>query len=112
MSATCALGLAALAAFAGAGCGGAAPSAPRPPRPPEAEAALYVETTPQRAYREVGLVQAIGSGITTSETHVLKALRREGKRLGCDAIVNVKVAAGETKAHAIGVCVRWVESPG
>lgn len=99
-----ALGLAAL------GCGRAAPPARAPAA--AAAAALFIGRTPARAYREVGLVQALGTGIRTSQDDVLRSLRWEGRRLGCDAIVNVSVQAAGTKAHAVGVCVHWVEGPG
>lgn len=104
MRATLALG----AALAALGCGGAAgPPAQAAPR--HGQATLYVESKPGRAYREVGLVQALGTGLRTSRDDVLRLLRHEGRRLGCDAIVNVSVQAASTKAHAVGVCVRWVE---
>ncbi|HEU4538851.1 MAG TPA: hypothetical protein VFS00_32250, partial [Polyangiaceae bacterium] len=91
----------------------AAPGAPAAPRSPSGRgcAALYVDRTPTRAYREIGLVQALGEGLRASEADVLRALRREGQRLGCDAIVRVEVRAGETRAHALGVCVQWADAP-
>jgi hypothetical protein len=106
------LGLAAWLALAAGGC--AAPSAPATPRPgPPARgcAALYVDRTPTRAYRELGLVQALAEGMRASEAEVLRALRREGQRMGCDAIVRVEVRAGETRAHALGVCIQWSDAP-
>lgn len=96
-------------ALAAAGCGRAGGAAATPP--PAPRAALYIGATPARPYREVGLVQALGTGIRTSKEDVLRSLRWEGRRMGCDAIVNVSVQAAATKAHAVGVCVRWVEAP-
>lgn len=91
------------------GCGGAAGPPPAQTVPKQGQATLYIESKPERAYREVGLVQALGTGLRTSRDDVLRLLRHEGRRLGCDAIVNVSVQAASTKAHAVGVCVRWVE---
>jgi hypothetical protein len=91
------------------GCGGAAGPPPAQTAPRQGQATLYIESKPERAYREVGLVQAMGTGLRTSRDDVLRLLRHEGRRLGCDAIVNVSVQAASTKAHAVGVCVRWAE---
>jgi hypothetical protein len=91
------------------GCGGAAGPPPAQTAPRQGQATLYIESKPERAYREVGLVQALGTGLRTSRDDVLRLLRHEGRRLGCDAIVNVSVQAASTKAHAVGVCVRWAE---
>jgi hypothetical protein len=71
------------------------------------EAVLYVESAPTRPFVEVGLLQAIGSGDQASTAHVLEALRAEGKRQGCDAIVLARAATGNVSAHASGMCVLW-----
>ena len=71
------------------------------------EAALYVETVPSRPFVEVGLIQAIGTGDQASTPSVLDALRKEGKRQGCDAIVLARAASGQLSAHASGMCVLW-----
>lgn len=71
------------------------------------EAALYVETVPSRPFVEVGLIQAIGTGDQASTPNVLDALRKEGKKQGCDAIVLARAASGSLSAHAAGMCVLW-----
>jgi hypothetical protein len=106
------LGLVAWLALAAGGCAtSGAPATPRPGSPARGCAALFVDRTPTRAYREIGLVQALSEGLRASEAEVLGALRREGGRMGCDAVVRVEVRAGETRAHAMGVCIRWVDAP-
>jgi hypothetical protein len=75
-------------------------------RPP-GEAHLFVSALPTRPYAEVGLVQAIGYGGESTAPSVLRGLQREGKKMGCDAIVKVRVDVGQTAAHASGVCVTW-----
>lgn len=71
------------------------------------DAALYVETVPSRPFVEVGLLQAIGTGDQASTPTVLEALRKEGRRQGCDAIVLARAASGSLSAHASGMCVLW-----
>ncbi|MCS6899146.1 MAG: hypothetical protein RMJ98_01795 [Myxococcales bacterium] len=81
-----------------------------PPEPPlgrSTGAELYLGVMPSRPFVEHGLVQAIGYGEDAREKAVLEALRKEGTRQGCDAVVKVRFAQGLTAAHAVGVCVRW-----
>ena len=75
------------------------------------DAALYVETVPSRPFVEVGILQAIGTGDQGSTPQVLAALRKEGRRQGCDAIVLARAASGQLSAHASGMCVLWVTTP-
>ncbi|HEU4409009.1 MAG TPA: hypothetical protein VFS43_27360 [Polyangiaceae bacterium] len=98
-------------ALAGVGCGSveARTVAFRAPGAPTGRADLYVGKVPERAYYEVGLVQAVGTGTGADEASVLHALRLRAQRMGCDAVVRVGVELGQTAAHAIGVCVRWSE---
>lgn len=70
-------------------------------------AELHLGVIPSRPFVEYGLVQAVGYGVDANEPAVLGALRGEGTRRGCDAVVKVRVARGTTAAHAVGVCVRW-----
>ncbi len=79
-----------------------------PPEPPVATTELHIGLVPPRPFREVGLVQSVGYGDDGIEGPLLGALRAEGRRRGCDAIVRVKVDRGSQSSHAIGVCVRWV----
>jgi hypothetical protein len=100
-----------LLALAGVGCGNveARTVAFRTPGPPTSRADLYVGKVPDRPYYEIGLVQAVGTGMGADEASVLHALRVRARRMGCDAVVRVGVERGQTAAHAIGVCARWAE---
>lgn len=100
-------------ALAAAGCGTveARTVAFRAPGPPTGRVDLYVGKVPDRPYYEVGLVQAVGTGMSADEASVLHALRERATRMGCDAVVRVGVELGQTAAHAIGVCARWAEAP-
>jgi hypothetical protein len=100
----------ALAAAALAGCGHTETHRvwfQGPPPGRSAGAELHLGVIPSRPCVEYGLVQAIGYGEDAREKAVLEALRDEGTRRGCDAVVKVRFAQGLTAAHAIGVCVRW-----
>ncbi|RYE92657.1 MAG: hypothetical protein EOO75_06190 [Myxococcales bacterium] len=68
---------------------------------------LHVGTVAGRPFAEQGLVQAIGYGGDAAEHARLGALREEGRRRGCDAVVRTRVDRGQGVSHAIGVCVRW-----
>jgi hypothetical protein len=72
-------------------------------------AGLYLGAAPSRPHRDLGLVQAVGFGNRSRPTDVLHSLRREGQRMGCDAVVNVDVHSDGERAQAVGVCIRWVE---
>jgi hypothetical protein len=73
------------------------------------EAALFVETVPRRPFAEIGLIQAIGTGNQAHSPEVLAALREEGRRRGCDAIILARAASGAVSAHAAGMCAVWTE---
>ncbi|HEU4535804.1 MAG TPA: hypothetical protein VFS00_16875, partial [Polyangiaceae bacterium] len=85
-------------ALAGAGCGGveARAVAFRDPAPAAGQTDLYLGKVPARPYSEAGIVQALGTGASADEASVLRALREQGRRLGCDAVVRVSVARGQT----------------
>lgn len=83
---------------------------PRPLTQAAAQLPVYIETAPAKLYRELGLLQASGTGAKASEAAMLGSLRERGKSMGCDAVTDVAVDVGETKAHAIGVCVQWVDA--
>lgn len=72
------------------------------------DAVLFVESVPDRPFAEIGLLQAIGSGDQAHTPEVLNALRQEGRRRGCDAIVLARAASGAVSAHAAGMCAVWV----
>lgn len=55
----------------------------------------------------VALVQAIGRGLDADLPHLIAGLRSEAQHLGCDAIVQVRIARGSSVATATGFAVRW-----
>jgi hypothetical protein len=81
----------------------------RPPEPPAPRpAALYfVGRTPDRPYYDVALLQVVGYGDDANMEDVARALAVRAARLGCDAVVRVRIDQGWTRAHAFGVCARW-----
>ena len=82
----------------------------RAPLPPTKEVQLFIDTVPATPFSEVGLVQVIGHGNKAEQETVLDAMRREGKQMGCDAIVRLRFNQGATMSHAIGVCVVWADA--
>jgi hypothetical protein len=73
------------------------------------EAEVFVDALPDRRFAELGLVEAMGYGSEATRPHVLRLLRDEGRRQGCDGVAKVRVTEGQTMTHAIGVCVSWVD---
>jgi hypothetical protein len=61
--------------------------------------------------RAVALVQAIGRGANADLPHLIDGLRTEAQRLGCDAVVQVRIARAMSTATAVGIAVRWVAQP-
>jgi hypothetical protein len=69
--------------------------------------AVYMETAqPPPQFVEVAIVQAIGYGFDADLAHVVAALREEAARLGCDAVIRVRVDQGSSQASGTGVAVR------
>ena len=101
----------ALVALGGMGCGHVElhELVMRAPEPPASRpAAIYFAgRMPDRPYYDVALLQAVGYGDDANMEDVARALALRGARLGCDAIVKVRVDQGWARAHAFGVCVRW-----
>jgi hypothetical protein len=55
---------------------------------------------------EVAIVQAQVQGTYVSLERLLDSLRNQAASLGCNALVRVKIAQGESMASAIGIAVR------
>ncbi|HVJ91617.1 MAG TPA: hypothetical protein VM580_17560 [Labilithrix sp.] len=83
-------------------------------REPEAPTGRRVElymadqALPARPYYEVALVQAIGFGNEAHPEDVAKGLSDKAASLGCDAVLRVFIDQGYSRAHAAGVCVKWL----
>ncbi|MDP3213304.1 MAG: hypothetical protein Q8S73_04320, partial [Deltaproteobacteria bacterium] len=61
--------------------------------------------------RPVALVQATGRGLNADLPHIIEGLRAEAQRLGCDAVVQVRIARAHSTATATGFAVRWGAAP-
>jgi hypothetical protein len=74
---------------------------------------LYMadQPIPQRPYSEIALVQAIGFGSDAHPEDVARALTEKAGSLGCDAVLRTFVDVGYSRAHAAGVCVKWLGPP-
>lgn len=70
------------------------------------EVAVFMVGTPPPPYQEVAIVQAVGNGGHADLEHVVEGLKEEARRLGCTAIVNVKVDQGSGTASGTGICGR------
>ena len=105
-----------LAALLGlAACGGHAESnaillrAPASPNTGDVELYLWGQM-PTRRFYEMGFVQATGFGGDDNVDTTVHELSRRAGELGCEALVKVTVDAGYSRAHAVGVCVRFLET--
>lgn len=79
---------------------------PRSARPVE----LYVvdQAAPTRPFYDIAIVQAIGFGNDANPEEVTRALSERAAALGCDAVVRVFIDVGYSRAHAAGVCVKYL----
>jgi hypothetical protein len=66
------------------------------------------QPTPARPFYEIALVQAIGFGDEAHPETVARALTEKAGRLGCDAVLRTFIDQGYSRAHATGVCVKWL----
>lgn len=78
---------------------------------PSSRVEVYVVgQAPARRFYEMGFVQAVGFADTANPEDLVRGLVQKGQELGCEAVVRVQVDVGYTKAHASGVCVRWLDA--
>lgn len=79
-------------------------------RPSGARVELYLadQPAPTRPFYEIALVQAIGFGTEAHPDTLAAALTRKAGALGCDAVVRTFIDQGYARAHAAGVCVKWL----
>ncbi|MBX3259388.1 MAG: hypothetical protein KF782_06830 [Labilithrix sp.] len=82
--------------------------APAPPTGKTVELYMADQPLPERPYYEIALVQAIGFGDEAHPEDVAKALTDKAGRLGCDAVLRAFIDQGYSRAHASGVCVKWL----
>lgn len=106
------VGFASLAAC-GLGCGHAETHQAMlraPERPTGKTVELYMadRPNPTRPFYEIALVQAIGFGSQAHPEEIARALTDKAEQLGCDAVLRTFIDQGYTRAHASGVCVKWL----
>lgn len=83
-------------------------------RAPEARTGKMVELymadqpPPVRPFYEIAIVQAIGFGNEAHPEDVASALTSKAAKLGCDAVLRTFIDQGYSRAHAAGVCVKWL----
>lgn len=112
-SALAKLGAAGLLALAVAGCGHsethvAMLRAPQPRTGHAVELYLVDQATPARPFFDIAIVQAIGFGTDATPESVAHALTEKAGTLGCDAVVRASIDVGYSRAHAAGVCVKYL----
>jgi hypothetical protein len=100
-------------AFVALGCGhtethAAMLRAAEPPTGRPVELYMADQPPPARPFYEIALVQAIGFGSDAHPEDVAKALTDKAGRLGCDAVLRTFIDQGYSRAHAAGVCVKWL----
>jgi hypothetical protein len=105
--------LAAIATTSIVGCGHTETHAAmlRAPQPRGAHPVeLYVadQTPPTRPFYDIAIVQAVGFGNDANPEDVTRALSEKAAALGCDAVVRVFIDVGYSRAHAAGVCVKYL----
>lgn len=82
--------------------------APEPVSSHTVELYLADQATPARPYYDIAFVQAIGFGSDANPEDVTKALTDKAGALGCDAVIRATVDLGYSRAHAAGVCVKYL----
>ncbi len=82
--------------------------APEPPTGKMVELYMADQPTPARPFYEIALVQAIGFGAEAHPEDVARALTDKAGKLGCDAVLRTFIDQGYSRAHASGVCVKWL----
>jgi hypothetical protein len=78
--------------------------------PTGARVELYMaeQPPPTRPFYEIAIVQAIGFGNDARPEDVTRALTDRAGLLGCDAVLRTFIDQGYSRAHAVGVCVKWL----
>jgi hypothetical protein len=105
-----------VAATALGGCGhtethAAMLRAPQPPSTKPVELYVIDQAAPTRPYYDIAIVQAIGFGNDANPEDVARALTAKAASLGCDAVIRASFDVGYSRAHAAGVCVKYL-APG
>lgn len=107
------LGVACALALSLAGCGHsethvAMLRAPQARTGHAVELYLVDQASPTRPFFDIAIVQAIGFGTDATPEAVAHALTTKAETLGCDAVVRASIDVGYSRAHAAGVCVKYL----
>lgn len=110
------LPLMATSAIAVLGCGhvethSAMLRAPQPPTGHTVELYVADQAPPGRPFYDIAILQTVGFGSEANAEDVTRALTIKAGALGCDAVVRVFIDIGYSRAHASGVCVKFL-APG
>jgi hypothetical protein len=102
-----------VAALAIAGCGhveshAAMLRAPQPRTGNAVELYLADQALPARPFYDIAIVQTVGFGSDATPEDVTRGLTDKAAALGCDAVVRVFIDLGYSRAHAAGVCVKYL----
>ena len=82
--------------------------APQPRTGHAVELYLADQAAPARPFYDIAIVQAIGFGTDATPEDVARALTDKAATLGCDAVVRASIDVGYSRAHAAGVCVKYL----
>ncbi len=75
----------------------------------DVELYLVNQAQPSRPFMDLAIVQAVGFGADATPEAVVRALSDKAATLGCEAVVRVSIDLGYTRAHAAGICVRFLD---
>lgn len=82
--------------------------APQPSTGHAVELYLADQASPARPFFDIAIVQAVGFGTDATPEAVARALTDKAATLGCDAVVRTSIDVGYSRAHAAGVCVKFL----
>ncbi len=82
--------------------------APQPSTGHAVELYLADQATPARPFFDIAIVQSIGFGTDATPEAVARALTEKAGTLGCDAVVRASIDVGYSRAHAAGICVKYL----
>src|SRR5262249_25273328 len=84
----------------------------QPPGPHGHVVEIYMSTqAPPRPHYEIAILQAIGDGSDATLEDVIQALTKRAGELGCDAVVRIQIDVGYGRAHATGICAKYMDAP-
>ncbi|MDB4935689.1 MAG: hypothetical protein JWP87_2661 [Labilithrix sp.] len=82
--------------------------APQPRTGNAVELYLADQPLPARPFYDIAIVQAVGFGNDATPEDVTRGLTDKAGALGCDAVVRAFIDIGYSRAHAAGVCVKYL----